>query len=213
MALTDAARAAAGSTANGPRELAHTGKRRGSFANTLSPKSQALARITARAENHLRDLEWRIGRLGEFVAAGQVDRSLVIERLGGAIELARLEGASFEPKVEMQFCISMSEAEAPGLTEEIERAAATHQGEQRPIESRRQRYYAENREKVRERQRLYYRANRDAMCERQRKYYLENSERERERLQQFYFANRERILKRKRAARSARATAPKAERR
>jgi hypothetical protein len=65
---------------------------------------------------------------------------------------------------------------------------------------------------VRERQRKYYAENREAMLERQRKYYVENSERERERLQQFYFDNRERILKRKRAARSARATAPKGRR-
>ena len=69
----------------------HTGKRRCSFATTFRPESQALARITARAENHLRDIEWRIGRLGAFVAAGQVDRSLVTERLGVAIELARLD--------------------------------------------------------------------------------------------------------------------------
>src|SRR5580692_4178250 len=94
MAITDAARAAAGRTANGPREFAHTGTRRSSFATTLSPKSQALARITARAENHLSDIEWRIGRLGAFVAAGQVDRSVVVERLGVVLELARLEGAS-----------------------------------------------------------------------------------------------------------------------
>jgi hypothetical protein len=47
-------------------------------------------RITARAENHLRDIEWRIARLGAFVASGQVDRSLIVERLGVAIELARL---------------------------------------------------------------------------------------------------------------------------
>jgi hypothetical protein len=91
MPLTDASRPAAGSTANGPRESAHTGKRRGSFATTIRQQSQALARITARAENHLRDIEWRIGRLGAFVAAGQVDRSLVTERLGVAIELARLD--------------------------------------------------------------------------------------------------------------------------
>jgi hypothetical protein len=32
-----------------------------------------------------------------------------------------------------------------------------------PIKNRRQRYYAENRAKVRERQRRYYLANRDAM--------------------------------------------------
>jgi hypothetical protein len=50
-----------------------------------------LARITARAESHLRDIEWRICRLGQLVAAGEVDRSLVVERLGVAIELARLE--------------------------------------------------------------------------------------------------------------------------
>jgi hypothetical protein len=131
-----------------------------------------------------------------------------------AIELARLEGASFEPKVELQNCSSMSEAEAPGFTEEeIERAAATLQGEPTPIKSRHQIYYAKNREKVRERQRRDYVANREAMLERQRKYYVENSERERERLQRFYFANREHILERKRAAYSARATAPKAERR
>jgi hypothetical protein len=91
MGLTKAARAAAGSTANGPRELAHTGKRRGSFGTTFRPESQALAPITARAENHLRDIESRISRLGAFVAAGQDDRALIVERLGVAIELARLD--------------------------------------------------------------------------------------------------------------------------
>jgi hypothetical protein len=50
-------------------------------------------RITARAENHLCDIEWRIARLGAFVAAGQVDRSLVTERIGVALELARLDEA------------------------------------------------------------------------------------------------------------------------
>jgi hypothetical protein len=186
MALTEAARAVAGCTANDPQEFAPTGKRRGSFATTFSQESQALARITARAENHLSEVEWRISRLGQFVASGQVDRSLVTERLGVAIELARLEGASFEPKVELQNCSSMSEAEAPGSTEEeIERAAAVHQGEPQPIKSRHQIYYAKNREKVREAQRLHYNANRQARRERARKYYLENSERERERLQRF----------------------------
>jgi hypothetical protein len=91
MALTDAARAAAGSTANGPRELAHTGTRSYSFATTFRPESQALARINGRAENHLGDLEWRIGRLGSLVHAGQADRPLVVERIGVAIELARLD--------------------------------------------------------------------------------------------------------------------------
>jgi hypothetical protein len=49
-----------------------------------------LARITARAENHLCDIEWRVARLGALVASGQVDRSLIVERLRVAIELARL---------------------------------------------------------------------------------------------------------------------------
>jgi hypothetical protein len=199
MAFTDASRAAAGSTANGPRELAHTGKRRGSLATTICPESQALARITARAERLLRELEWRIGRIGELVGAGQVDRSLVVERLGVVLELARLEGAS------------MPEAEAAGVTEEeIERAV--HEGEQSPIESRHQRYYRENREKVREAQRLHYIANREARRERARKYYAENSERERKRLSKFYFAHRAHVLEKKRAAYSARAAAAKAER-
>jgi hypothetical protein len=73
-----------------------------------------------------------------------------------------------------------------------------------PIKNRRQRYYAENREKVRERQRLYYLANRDAMRERQRSYYAENRERELERQHRFYFANREHILEQKRANRADR---------
>jgi hypothetical protein len=47
-------------------------------------------RITARAENHLVNIEWRIARLGAFVASGRVDRSLIVERLGVAIELSRL---------------------------------------------------------------------------------------------------------------------------
>jgi hypothetical protein len=48
-------------------------------------------RITARAEAHLRDLEWRIGRLGELADKGHADRSTIIERIGVACELARLE--------------------------------------------------------------------------------------------------------------------------
>jgi hypothetical protein len=91
MVLTDAARAAAGSTANGPRELAHTGKRRNFLATTFRPESLALARISARAENHIREAEWRIARLGALIDAGQADRDLVIERIGVAIELARLD--------------------------------------------------------------------------------------------------------------------------
>jgi hypothetical protein len=50
--------------------------------------------ITARAENHLRDIEWRIARLGAFTASGQVDRGIIVERLGVAIELARLDEES-----------------------------------------------------------------------------------------------------------------------
>jgi hypothetical protein len=48
-------------------------------------------RLTARAEGHLRDLEWRLGRLGTLADADQADRSLIVERLGVAIELARLD--------------------------------------------------------------------------------------------------------------------------
>jgi hypothetical protein len=48
-------------------------------------------RITARAEGHLRDLEWRIARLGQLVDADEADRSLIVERIGVACELARLE--------------------------------------------------------------------------------------------------------------------------
>jgi hypothetical protein len=48
-------------------------------------------RLTARAEGHLRDLEWRLGRLGALADAGQADRALIVERLGVAIELARLD--------------------------------------------------------------------------------------------------------------------------
>jgi hypothetical protein len=208
MAALEAIKPAA-DEARGLPGIVRLGRRNSLEANTLSPESQAFPRITARAENYLRALEWRIGHLGALVGAGHADRSLVAERLGGAIELARLGGASSEPKVDLQNCSSMPEAEAPGFTEEeIERAPP--QGEQR-IKSRHQIYYAKNREKVREAQRLHYIANREARLERARKYYLENSERERERLQRFYFANREHILERKRAAYSARTTAPKAE--
>jgi hypothetical protein len=77
--------------ARGLSGIVHLGRQNNFDATTFPPKSQAFARITAGAENHLRDLEWRIGRLGAFVAAGQVDRSLVTERLGVAIELARLD--------------------------------------------------------------------------------------------------------------------------
>ena len=48
-------------------------------------------RITAQAEAHLRDLEWRIGRLGELADKGHADRSTIIERIGVACELARLD--------------------------------------------------------------------------------------------------------------------------
>jgi len=51
------------------------------------------------------------------------------------------------------------------------------------IKDRHQRYYAENREKVRERQRRYYLANRDAMRERQRN--AENRAHELERQHRF----------------------------
>jgi hypothetical protein len=50
-----------------------------------------LARITARAENHLREVEWRIIRLGQLVDADEADRSLIVERIGVACELARLD--------------------------------------------------------------------------------------------------------------------------
>jgi hypothetical protein len=86
-----AERAAADRTANGPQELAHTGKRRGSFATTFSPEPQALARITARVENHIREVESRIIRLGQLVDADEADRDLVLERLGVAVELAGLD--------------------------------------------------------------------------------------------------------------------------
>jgi hypothetical protein len=91
VSVSEAARAARCVTSGDPRKFSHLGKRRGLPATIFSPKAQASARISARAENHLRDVEWRIGRLGAFVAAGQVDRSLVTERLGVAIELARLD--------------------------------------------------------------------------------------------------------------------------
>jgi hypothetical protein len=90
VAFQESVKPADGATSSRLRKHA-LGKPHELSANTFRPKSQALARITARAENHLRDVEWRIGRLGAFVAAGQVDRSLVTERLGVAIELARLE--------------------------------------------------------------------------------------------------------------------------
>jgi hypothetical protein len=178
------------------------GNQRGSIATTICQDPQAFPRITARAENHLRELEWRIGRIGALVGAGQIDRSIVVERLGVVLELARLDAAY------------MPETEAAGVTEEeIEHAAAPPQGEQRPIESRHQRYYRENREKVREAQRLHYLAHLEARRERARTYYAKNSEREQKRLQKFYFAHRARILEQKRAAYAARTAAAKAERR
>jgi hypothetical protein len=67
------------------------GKRRDSLAATFRPEPQALARITAQAESHIREVEWRIARLGALIDAGQADRDLVIERIGVAIELARLD--------------------------------------------------------------------------------------------------------------------------
>ena len=221
------------------------GNQRGSIATTICQDFQALPRITARGENHLRELEWRISRLGAFVAAGQVERSIVVERLGVAIEIARLEGASM-PTVVRDIDANASpdpnraghdgkvvdanaspidavaalaagdepEAETSGFTEkEIERAAAPPQGEQRPIESRHQRYYRENREKIREAQRLHYLAHLEARRERARTYYAKNSEREQKRLQKFYFAHRAHILEQKRAAYAARTAAAKAERR
>jgi hypothetical protein len=80
-------------------------------------------------------------------------------------------------------------------------AGGLEMSELQPIKTRHQRYYAENREKVRERQRRYYLANRDAMRELHRKYYAENRARELQRQHQFYVANREHILERKRARR------------
>jgi hypothetical protein len=80
-------------------------------------------------------------------------------------------------------------------------AGGLEMSELQPIKTRHQRYYAENREKVRERQRRHYLANRDAMRELHRKYYAENRARELQRQHQFYVANREHILERKRARR------------
>jgi hypothetical protein len=91
MGVTEAARAAAGRTANGPQEFSLFGKRRELLATIFHPESQAFARVTPRAENHLREVEWRIIRLGQLVDADQADRSLVVDRVGVACELARLD--------------------------------------------------------------------------------------------------------------------------
>jgi hypothetical protein len=111
MGPTKAARAAAGSTANGPREFATMGKRRNSLATTFSPKSQLLARISARAERHLSDVEWRLSRLGDDARAGRADRRLVVERLRAAVVRAGLaKQANWGKKKTPEHCAAIASA-------------------------------------------------------------------------------------------------------
>jgi hypothetical protein len=59
-------------------------------ATTFRQQSQESARISARSEAHLSQVEWRIARIGSLIAAGRADRSLVTERLEVALKRARL---------------------------------------------------------------------------------------------------------------------------
>ena len=85
------ARKPAAEEARGLSEIVHLGGRNSFKANIFRQQSQALPRISARAEAHLGQVEWRISRLGSLVGAGHADRSLVVRRLRVAIERARLE--------------------------------------------------------------------------------------------------------------------------
>lgn len=51
-----------------------------------------IARITARAENHLAQIEWRLLRIGQAVAVGGADRGLVADRLRAVRARANLGG-------------------------------------------------------------------------------------------------------------------------
>jgi hypothetical protein len=81
----------AAESARGLPGIVHLGRSNCSDATTFRQQYPASARITARAEAHLSQVEWRIARIGALVAVGHADRSLVVERLGVAIELARLD--------------------------------------------------------------------------------------------------------------------------
>jgi hypothetical protein len=76
--------------ARGLPEIVLLGRLNSFEATIFRQQSQGLARITARAEAHLSQVEWRIARIGALVAVGHADRSLVVQRLEVAIELARL---------------------------------------------------------------------------------------------------------------------------
>jgi hypothetical protein len=60
----------------------------------FSPKSQASAQITARAENHLAEIEWRLARVGRAVALGHADRNMVADRIRAALVRANLNSES-----------------------------------------------------------------------------------------------------------------------
>jgi hypothetical protein len=90
MANLEAKKPAAES-ARGLPENVQLGRQNSFVATTIRPESQAFPRITARVENHIREVESRVIRLGQLVDVDQADRSMIVERLGVAIELARLD--------------------------------------------------------------------------------------------------------------------------
>jgi hypothetical protein len=54
------------------------------------PIALASARITAQAENHLAQIEWRLARVGQAVALGHADRNMVADRIRAALVRANL---------------------------------------------------------------------------------------------------------------------------
>jgi predicted nuclease with TOPRIM domain len=59
-------------------------------ANDRRARALASARIAARAENHLAQIEWRLARVGQAVALGHADRNTVVDRIRAALVRAGL---------------------------------------------------------------------------------------------------------------------------
>jgi hypothetical protein len=59
----------AAESARGLLRIVHLGRLNSSEATTFRQQSQASPRITARAERHLSEVEWRLSRLGDDARA------------------------------------------------------------------------------------------------------------------------------------------------
>jgi hypothetical protein len=60
------------------------------FELQVSPAEARWPRISARAENHLSEVEWRIARVGQAIHSGHADRGLVADGLRAAVIRAGL---------------------------------------------------------------------------------------------------------------------------